>query len=227
MSWFLPMLANASHLQTFDRICGSLGIDGSGEDRIVSCLAAVSQLENVHVDAYPYYYQINDMLHRLSTSFLPCVHTVNFQLFSCQCYNGFHGRAMYSGDDIAAIYPTLVRVLYARRVPQPGVLDILFCIWETGTSPDTRYPSAAGGSAERRHGFAPTFLGGVVTFNIVPTHSAIVTHPRVYVVSLLFLHALPLSKQLLCIFRTLFLLTNRRSSYANVNIILICPCFED
>jgi hypothetical protein len=48
------MLANASHLQTFDRICGSLGIDGSGEDRIVSCLAAVSQLENVHVDAYPY-----------------------------------------------------------------------------------------------------------------------------------------------------------------------------
>ncbi|KAJ7288902.1 hypothetical protein C8J57DRAFT_1643192 [Mycena rebaudengoi] len=40
MSWFLSMLANASHLQTFDRICGSPGIGGSGEDRIVSCLAA-------------------------------------------------------------------------------------------------------------------------------------------------------------------------------------------
>ncbi|KAJ7288910.1 hypothetical protein C8J57DRAFT_1495171 [Mycena rebaudengoi] len=103
MSWFLPMLSSASHLRTFHHICYFPEIGDSGED----CMLP-----------------INDMLRRLSdnsTSFLPCVQTVNFELFLSY---SFQGTPPYDDDDIAEIYPALVRALHARHVPQPGVSEI-------------------------------------------------------------------------------------------------------
>ncbi|KAJ7288925.1 hypothetical protein C8J57DRAFT_1495185 [Mycena rebaudengoi] len=87
MSWFLPMLSSASHLRTFHRIC---------------------YFHKLATPVRTVLLPINDMLRRLSdnsTSFLPCVQTISFELFSSY---SFQGTPPYNDDDIAEIYPALV-----------------------------------------------------------------------------------------------------------------------